>query len=153
MAAINEITELLLKTNKFIFSLMSRELMKNGITVPQAVVIGELNLGPKTIGQLSKALDLSNSTVSGVIDRLERNKIVVRKRDENDRRVVRVSLSQDYNQLGEQYPVLKEDYFTIFFNGLREELTESQLSEMYSSLQLLQEYLERIVENDRGREQ
>lgn len=148
MAAIGEITELLLRSNQLIISLMSRELMRYGITLPQALVIGELYRESKTVGELSRALDLSNSTVSGIIDRLERNQIVERKRDDADRRVVRVSLSQDEDMLGEQYPILKRGYFIKFFTGLREELTESQLDEMYASLQLLQKYLEKSLNKE-----
>lgn len=148
MAAIEEITEMLIKSNQLIIALMSRELMRYGITLPQALVIGQLYHGSKTVGELSKALDLSNSTVSGILDRLERNQIVKRNRDETDRRIVRVSLSQDYEELGKQYPILKKGYFMNFFSGLRDELTEKQLKEMYSSLRALLKYLEKTL--DRG---
>lgn len=148
MANINEITKSLMKTNKLYFAIMARELSKHGITIPQAFVIGEICMKPKTIGELSKALDLSNSTVSGIIDRLERNNIVVRDRDEKDRRVVRVSLSQDIQELGKKYPVLKEDYFTTLFSSLCNETTSEQLDHLYSSLQLVQDFLQQLVDKE-----
>lgn len=148
MADIKNITQVMMKNNQLYFSIMARELSKHGITIPQAFVIGEIYMKPKTMGELSKALDLSNSTVSGIIDRLERQNIVVRKRDEADRRVVRVSLSQDIEELGKQYPVLKEDYFAQMFSSIREKATDEQLDQLYSSLQFLQDFLQKLADKD-----
>ena len=45
------------------------------------------------ITEFSNQLCLSNSTVSGIIDRLEKQEMVVRERSEEDKRVVYVSIS------------------------------------------------------------
>lgn len=68
-----------------------------GITIPQSMVIGILSK-EKTlkITELSSKLSLSNSTVSGIVDRLEKQGLVERKRSEQDKRVVYVSISSDF---------------------------------------------------------
>ena len=71
---------------------MSKVFEDIGITAPQGMVIGILSK-EKTlkITELSTKLSLSNSTVSGIVDRLEKQGMVKRKRSEQDKRVVYVS--------------------------------------------------------------
>lgn len=66
------------------------------IDVPPAqiaamVVLAELN--NCTINQLSQEMKVSAPTVTGIVDRLERAKLVRRKRDTVDRRVVHIHLT------------------------------------------------------------
>ncbi len=49
--------------------------------------------GPQTIGQLATGLGVSQGWASRVVDEMERAGYVVRERDPDDRRVVRVSLA------------------------------------------------------------
>ena len=51
--------------------------------------------GGMTPGQLAEASGLTSGTVTGVIDRLEKAKLVRRKRDDGDRRKVFVVLAAD----------------------------------------------------------
>ena len=51
--------------------------------------------GAMTPGQLAEASGLTSGTVTGVIDRLEKAKLVRRKRDDGDRRKVFVVLAAD----------------------------------------------------------
>jgi len=46
--------------------------------------------GPQAMGKLADSLDVSEASMTGIIDRMERRELVVRKRDEADRRVVLV---------------------------------------------------------------
>lgn len=65
-----------------------------GITGSQGMVIGLIIHNDElTVGDISKKMGLSISTVSGIIDRLEKNGLVERNRSKTDRRVVKVSLS------------------------------------------------------------
>lgn len=64
------------------------------LTGPQVMIIGVLShSGQMKISDLSEKMGLSNSTVSGIIDRLEKQGFVERLRSEEDRRVVYVSLT------------------------------------------------------------
>jgi len=66
-----------------------------GLTGPQGMLLYMLmKNGPLKISALSKQMGLSNSTVSGIVDRLEVNGHVERHRSEKDRRVVNVSVTE-----------------------------------------------------------
>lgn len=67
-----------------------------GLTMPQLLTLHELaRSGPMSLTELSRALALANSTVSGIIDRLERAGHVRRQTDPDDQRIVRVELAKD----------------------------------------------------------
>ncbi len=62
-----------------------------GITVPQFTALQALiNNGDMTIGELSQQMDLACSTITDLIDRMEKNDLVKREKDQKDKRVVRV---------------------------------------------------------------
>ncbi|MCP5455071.1 MAG: MarR family transcriptional regulator [Thermotogae bacterium] len=70
-----------------------------GVTAPQGMIIGNLQrYGQMKISEISEKMALSNSTVSGIIDRLEKQNITERIRSENDRRVVYVKLTEDFRK-------------------------------------------------------
>jgi DNA-binding MarR family transcriptional regulator len=49
--------------------------------------------GPLTMGELARRAAVTEKTATGLVDRLERDRLVQRLRDEADRRVVRVRLT------------------------------------------------------------
>ena len=51
------------------------------------------NDGPMTMGDLARAVAVTEKTITGVVDRLERDLLVQRERDPADRRVVHVRLA------------------------------------------------------------
>lgn len=66
------------------------------LTVPQMRVLDVLaRTNGLTLKELSAQVDLAHSTVSGIIDRLERQKLVRRVIDATDRRYVRLYVSDD----------------------------------------------------------
>lgn len=63
-----------------------------GLTLPQLAVLREAARAPDgSIGDVARALRLSQPTVTGILDRLERRGLVSRTRDARDRRTVHVS--------------------------------------------------------------
>lgn len=69
---------------------------KFDVTPPQGMLIFLLNKNKKMkISEISNKMGLSNSTVSGIVDRLEEQKMVERIRSEKDRRVVFVQLTME----------------------------------------------------------
>ncbi len=44
------------------------------------------------MGELSQKMGLACSTITDLIDRMENNKLVVRKKDQKDKRVVRIEV-------------------------------------------------------------
>lgn len=113
-----EIKDLLKSLNKTLGTMATKELANYGLTVPQLVVIRHIMGEPKTIGQLSKAVDLSYSTVSGIIDRLEREELVERTRDENDRRVVWIRKTEKLVKLFAEVDVYLGEFYKRNFEGL-----------------------------------
>ncbi len=63
------------------------------ITPPQFVALQWLHeYGDMTIGELSSKMYLACSTTTDLVDRMEKNELVERVKDSNDRRVVRIHL-------------------------------------------------------------
>jgi len=63
------------------------------------------------MSDISEKLGLSNSTVSGIIDRLEQRDIVKRVRSEEDRRVVYVHLSDKAEELFKDFSKISSENF------------------------------------------
>jgi len=77
--------------------IMSKVFEDTGITIPQGMVIGILSKEKSLkLTELSSKLSLSNSTVSGIVDRLEKQGVIKRERSKKDKRVVYVSISADF---------------------------------------------------------
>lgn len=119
---------------------MSRviEDMHQGMTAPQGMVMGILSK-EKTIKitELSNKLSLSNSTVSGIIDRLEKQGMVVRKRSEEDRRVVHVSMSPNFTGVHQNFHKrLEENIGKVLNKG-----TPEELEKIYIGLDVLKKLL------------
>lgn len=74
------------------------------LTAPQGMLVGILAHHGKTkISDLSEKLGLSNSTVSGIIDRLEKQGLVERIRSEEDRRVVYVETTEEFKEKSKKH--------------------------------------------------
>lgn len=87
-----ESIEKYLRKVDYIIRKKGREILSDfNITVPQFTALQILiNQGNKTIGELSQEMGLACSTITDLIDRMEKSDLVERKRDDKDKRVVRV---------------------------------------------------------------
>lgn len=73
------------------------------LTAPQGMLVGILcKEGPCRVSELSEKMMLSNSTVSGIIDRLEKSGHVERVKGVEDRRIVTVKLADDFKDVMNQ---------------------------------------------------
>lgn len=78
---------------------MGQHFNEMNLTGPQGMMMGILSHdGEMKISDLSEKIGLSNSTVSGIIDRLEKQGLVERTRSIEDRRVVYVNVSADFQK-------------------------------------------------------
>jgi len=136
------IRDLLNRLNKTINTVTARELGKFGLTLPQLLVIRQLVHERKTIGQISKAVDLSYSTVSGIIDRLEREELVERERDEQDRRVVWIRTTPKLKEFKNQVPIFSEE----FYNEMFRDFSEGELDSIIITLETLIQKIEKAEE-------
>ncbi len=55
--------------------------------------------GPMPMGGLAEALDVSQASATGIVDRMEQRGLVERRRIDEDRRVVRVALTDEGRRL------------------------------------------------------
>jgi MarR family transcriptional regulator, organic hydroperoxide resistance regulator len=71
----------------------------SGLTAPQMNALEELTREDGlSLQELSRRMSLSHSTVSGIIDRLERRELVGREPDPDDRRYSRIRLSEEVRE-------------------------------------------------------
>jgi len=92
-----EVARLLQEVMQLFKHSMTKVLSDAGMSAPQGMVLGLLSEKKKLkITELSNELCLSNSTVSGIIDRLEKQEMVVRERSIDDKRVVYVSILPNF---------------------------------------------------------
>jgi DNA-binding MarR family transcriptional regulator len=111
----------------------SRSLVQRyGLTGPQLVVLKELAAqAPRSVSELARAVNLSQATVTGILDRLERKSMILRERDIRDRRKVMVSPTSEAERVMADAPPLLQEHF---MGGFRE-LPDWQQTQILSSLQ------------------
>lgn len=81
------------------------------ITPPQFVALQWLSeFGDMTVGELSNKMYLACSTTTDLVDRMEKNKLVVRIKDPNDRRVVQVHLLEEGQRIIEEVIHERQQY-------------------------------------------
>jgi len=106
----------------------------SGFTFPQLSVISILSKsGEQKVSDISEKMGLSDSTVSGILDRLEQKEIVERKRDKDDRRVVKIYLSKESQKIYQEFHRKREEYFT----HLLKELSEQEINDIIKGLEIL----------------
>ncbi|MDH5160312.1 MarR family winged helix-turn-helix transcriptional regulator [Heyndrickxia oleronia] len=104
-----------------------RELLSNyTITPPQFVALQWLfEEGDMTIGELSNKMYLAFSTTTDLIDRMEKNELVVRVKDPHDRRVVRIHLLDKGKQMIDEVIQKRQGYLQdILFNFSSDEVLQ-----------------------------
>ena len=94
-------------------------------TPPQFVALQWLEeLGDITIGELSNRLYLAFSTTTDLVDRMEKNELVKRVRDENDRRVVVVHLLEKGERIIQEVIEKRQQYLQEMLVGFNVQETE-----------------------------
>ncbi|MCH3965827.1 MAG: MarR family transcriptional regulator [Clostridium sp.] len=108
---------------------------KYGLTVQQLTVIFYLYKHPDiTLNQLSEHMMLTKSTVSGIIDRLTKQGIVARKIPEDNRRIVKLSLSEDF-KTSHDIPIMKQKFISNFIFDTIKDMERSEIEKFISSLE------------------
>ena len=119
--------------------LHSRSLVQShGLTGPQATLLNALNQGSMSAGELASRINLSQGTVTDILNRLEGRGLVSRVRDNADKRRVNVTLTNR----GEE--VLKRslpDMQALLTERLGE-LPEWEQSQLLSALQRVAHMME-----------
>lgn len=102
--------------------LHSRRLVHgHGLTGPQLAVLQEvLRMGPVSPKMLSQAVHLSQATVTGILQRLERRSLIHREPSPEDRRSVLIAISEPGLALLNGSPSLLQDRFRESLSSLEE---------------------------------
>jgi len=102
--------------------LRSRALVtRYGLTGPQLTLLKQLSAQDRvSVGELTRAIHLSQATVTGILDRLAKRKLVRRERSEQDRRRVQVRLTEEGQRLLDDAPPLLQEEFTEQFSSLED---------------------------------
>ena len=126
----NNILESFSEVNKAIYKLEKLEADKHGITVVQLKTIYHINHNPNIgLSELAEKLRLTNSTVSGVVDRLVQNNFVERVIPHTDRRAISLLLSKKGEELLET--IFSSDNIIIArLNGLLE-IPEEEIQHLF----------------------
>jgi len=118
------ISEVLVSLRKIIRSadLHSRHLVKTtGLTSAQLLLMRTLReKGPMTINKLSDDIQLSQATVTTILDRLEGRELVFRERSTKDKRKVFVDLTEKGKQSIIDAPLPLQEHFIEEFRGLKD---------------------------------
>lgn len=92
-----------------------------GLTGPQIVVLREAGrLSGSSVGALARAVSLGQPTVSGILDRLEAQGLVRRKRSRTDRRAVSVTVTAAGARVLRSAPSLLQDQFRARLSQLED---------------------------------
>jgi DNA-binding MarR family transcriptional regulator len=110
------------------------------VTGPQGMLMGTLaHFGEMKVSDLSDKLGLSNSTVSAMVDRLEVQGLVERTRSTEDRRVVYVKVTSEFQKISrERFHVIEK-----MFEAMMSKATSEELDEILIGLETLQKVINR----------
>ncbi|QOR65733.1 MarR family transcriptional regulator [Cytobacillus suaedae] len=116
-----------------------REILSNyTITPPQFVALQWLfEGGDMTIGELSNKMFLACSTTTDLIDRMEKNHLVMRVKDPNDRRVVRIHLLDEGERIIEEVIQKRQNYLSEVLGDFSKEeilVLEKSLAKLHHEM-------------------
>ena len=102
--------------------LHSKKLIQQcGLTGPQLIILREINILEQiSVSEIAVSVSLSNATVTDILDRLEKRGFVERKRSENDKRRVLISLTDSGKEVIEKSPPLIQERFTTELEKLQD---------------------------------
>lgn len=127
------------------FQLFERDQIKtHGFTTSQCYTILELyKSGSLAMNELSERMNLNSSTMTRILDNLVRDNYISRDKDESDRRIVVVSLTDAGREAAKDLDIaVKEYYKKIIAN-----IPEGQVEDVLKSVNILQNAFEKANPN------
>jgi len=137
MSKLENITQIIRLNRNFNRSLKHEfhDLIKeSGFTFPQLSVVSILTkYGKQKVSEISEKIGLSDSTVSGILDRLEHKGVIERERNREDRRVVKIKLSEGSHAACCEFHRKREEYFA----KLLQKLSDEEIGDIVKGFQIL----------------
>jgi len=122
---------------------VQQEFKESNLTGPQGILVGTLaHHGKMKISELSERVGLSNSTISGILDRLEKQGYIERIRSEEDRRVVYVDVTNEFRKNAKKHFYDIENKFSTIMT----EATPEEFDKILEGLNLLKELMDRHLQ-------
>lgn len=138
----NPMTEQLLKVVRF-FGVFEKERVCCGtVTIPQCVVLQELLGGPRKISDLASFAGVAASTVTRLVDGLEKKGYVRRVPSQEDRRQVWVEL----REAGEQEALRLRGLTDLSVEQVLSYLPPERKEEVLSAMALVAQAMEKALE-------
>ena len=137
-------TNILIKIRRIVRSinLESKKIQKeHGVSIPQVLCLNYLNQQANfqsTHKNIRTYLNLNSSTVTGIIDRLEKKVLVARLPKKEDKRTTYIALTSLGAKLLEKIPALLHERLSVKL----ENLSEEKINELDNSLNVLIHYLD-----------
>jgi DNA-binding MarR family transcriptional regulator len=92
-----------------------------------------------SISSLAQSMGLSPSAMTGIVDRLVRSRLIRRKMDRNDRRLVRIYLAPESRSLLEEMDAASRAYVNRIIRHLGRERVEALVDSLLEFLEAAQE--------------
>jgi len=112
---------------------------ESGLTGPQLLVMQTIShVESVTAGQIARDVNLSQATVTSILDRLEKKAYLRRERSNEDKRKVFIGLTAAGRQVLVQAPTLMQESFILRFNSLQEWEQNLTLSSLQRVAEMMQ---------------
>ena len=116
----DEIIEIFRSIKKASSSKFEKSAKKYGFTAPQLGVIFHLHMVPSiTLQALSEHMNLTKSTVSGIVDRLEKQGVVTREIPKDNRRIVKLSITEEFKKNNDICSIKKKFISDLLSDSLK----------------------------------
>lgn len=127
--------ERLLRHVSFIIKRRGRDILKDfDITTPQFLALQALRDEPGiTMGELCEKLFLACSTATDLVDRMEKNGYVNRQRDLEDRRVIRLFITEKGEEIIHEVILARRRYV----EQILKQLSAEEIEQLATSLEKL----------------
>lgn len=128
-----DVFELISKINKKYEKIQRKNIQELNITPTQHFILRELWMSDgRQFKELADSCDCTRSTITGVIDTMEENKLVTREKNPNDRRSTLVKLTEKGKELKNATPPIES-----MVNGCCPEINQEEIETLGKLLQKL----------------
>lgn len=94
---------------------------ETGLTPPQLIILQATeDLAEPSIGRIAKEVNLTQATVTSIVERLEKRALVARRRSDKDRRIVYVDLTSKGSDLLRDAPKVLQERLQDRFDNLKD---------------------------------
>lgn len=124
----DRVSETMAAISREFMKYQANEFYKLKVTLPQLAILELLHReGELMMSNMARYMNVTTAAMTGIIDRMVRDGYVVRAHDNDDRRVVRISLTPRGNSLVKSIIEKKRHLTTRIFSALSHEEREAYL--------------------------